>query len=329
MKEKILITGGCGFIGVNLVVFLLKKTDWKINILDNLSVGRREDVKDIKYVKSDRVKFIKGDIRNKKDVNKAIKECQFVVNLAAQTGVISSIENPLNDADINVKGIINLLEASIRNKISRFIQASSSAPLGEQKMPLNEEKIPKPLSPYGASKLAGEAYCSAYSSSYGLRTIVLRFSNVYGPKSYHKASVIAKFCKQVIAKQTLTIYGDGKQTRDFIYVEDLCKSIYLSLKKKIKNKFELFQIATGRETSINRLVSIIKRAALKYSISSNDMKVRYSPCRTGEVYRNYSDITKARRVLGFKPETTLSNGLEKTLQWFAVRDGNWSDFKGE
>jgi len=157
MSKRVLITGGCGFIGSNLVHYLLDKTDWDVVILDNLSTG---DKKYIKNLSSSRITFIEGDIRDKHDVKKAMKNCDHVVNLAAQVGVIPSMEDPFYDMDVNIKGSLVLLQEAVNIGIGRFVQASSAAPLGEQIMPLDETKVPQPLSPYGASKLACEGYCS-------------------------------------------------------------------------------------------------------------------------------------------------------------------------
>ncbi len=310
---RILITGGAGFIGTNLVEFLLKNTDWEINILDNFISGNREDLENLEGF-SKRGKLIEGDIRNEKDIEKAIEDCDYVVNLAAQVGVISSVEDPLHDAEINVNGLIKLLNSSLKHKIKKFVHASSAAPLGEQEMPLHEEKIPKPLSPYGASKLAGESYCSAFSVSHNLNTIVLRFSNVYGPKSYDKGSVIPIFLRKMLNSQPVTIYGNGEQTRDFIYVEDICQAIYLSLTKELPEKFNLFQIGTEKETSVNELFDILKEELEKNNFSVQNPK--YEKERPGEIYRNYSDISKARKLLGFEPKTSLEEGIKKVLSSF-------------
>lgn len=310
---RVLITGGCGFIGSNLIEFILEKTGWEITVLDNLSTGKKEDIEDIKGF-SERCTLVQGDIRNQEDVDNTIEGCDFVVNLAAQAGVIPSINDPLLDADINIKGLINVLRSCVDKKIKKVVHASSAAPLGEQEMPLTESKIPKPLSPYGASKLAGEGYCSAFAASYGLNVVALRFSNVYGPKSYAKGSVISLFIKQALKGNPLTVYSDGSQTRDFVYVLDVCNAIYLALSASLENNFELFQIATGTETTINELIE-----ALKKEIENNSLafpEVNNEPARPGEIQKNYADISKSRRLLHYQPETTLPEGLKKTIAWF-------------
>ena len=173
------------------------------------------------------------DIRNREGLRKIVSGSSAVVHLAAQTGVIPSLEDPAFDMEQNVGGTLNLLEACRIAGTPRFVLASSSAPLGEQEPPIDESKVPRPLSPYGASKLAGEGYCSAYAGSFGLETIALRFSNVYGPRSTYKGSVVAKFIKNILSGIPLTIYGSGGQTRDFIYVEDLCDAIDLAFRPPI------------------------------------------------------------------------------------------------
>lgn len=205
--ENFLITDGCGFIGVNLVDFLLQKGIQNIRIFDNLSVGTKEDlaeVCDFKEINAEDIEstpcgneLVVGDIRDEDLYMKVCKGIDVVVHLAANTGVAPSVEDPRKDMEINVIGTFNLLEASRKNNVKKFIFASSGAPLGEVDPPIHEEIAPKPVSPYGASKLCGEAYCSAYYRTFGLKTVVLRFGNVYGPRSKHKSSVVAQFLKEL------------------------------------------------------------------------------------------------------------------------------------
>lgn len=299
---RYLITGGCGFIGVNLIDLLLEKTDAEMIVLDNLSEGRESDLPD-----TSRVTFVKGDITKKEDVDRAIDGCSAVVNLAAQTGVVPSMDDPATDARINVLGFLNVLLAARDAKINRVVHASSAAPVGEQEMPIHEEKLPSPMSPYAASKLSGEGYASAFAHSFGMNTVVLRFSNAYGPRSYHKGSVIAKFMKRVQEGKPLVVYGDGEQTRDFVHVKDISTAIYKSMTCNLEG-FNLFQIGTGVETSINQLVELFKQHF--------DVPVSYEEPRAGEMVRNFADISKARRMLGYEPTIGLDKGLEETFEWF-------------
>ena len=319
-----LITGGCGFIGISLIASLLKKQcDANIRILDNLSVGQKEDLaqvcvfrkitKESVPEKPKGIELLVGDIRDSDITYKACKGVDIVVHLAANTGVAPSVENPHLDCEINVNGMVNMLEAARHNKVKKFIFASSGAPLGEQEPPIHEMKVPRPLSPYGASKLAGEGYCSAYYSSYGLPTIALRFGNVYGPLSKHKSSVVAKFIKQALTGETLVIYGDGNQTRDFIYIQDLVKAIQLAAKSNIGG--EVFQIATHEETTVNEFTKELT-CAMKEKLPNLEFKVIYGDEQIGDIKRSYSDIAKAREMLGFEPDYNLNKGLRLTIGWF-------------
>jgi len=312
--KRVLVTGGAGFIGANLVRLLLKHR-YKVAVFDNLSVGRAE------YLAGLPVEFIKADILDCPAVNEAMVGRTAVVHLAAQTGVPGSLLDPRRDCETNVLGTLNLLEAcraekaraesvgsGSSNRGPRFVFASSNAPLGKQVPPAREDKVPLPISPYGASKLAGEGYCLAYNGSWGLETIVLRFGNVYGPFSAHKNSVVAKFFKDVLVNRRVIVDGDGKQTRDFIYVEDLCRAILLALKSKSTG--EIFQIATGAETAICSLASLVRE------IAGQDIHVHHGPGRQGDIQRNYSSVSKTERILRWQPTVGLREGLHQTREWF-------------
>lgn len=307
--KSYLVTGGCGFIGVNLLERLIASGS-RVRVLDNLSLGKREDIARFS------VDFQQGDIRDGAAVAKACQGIDVVVHLAAHTRVIESVSDPQLNFEINAIGTMNVLEACRKAGVKKFIFASTGgAILGEQEPPVHEGMVPRPVSAYGASKLVGEAYCSAYFGSYGLNTVALRFSNVYGPFSYHKGSVVAQFFKNLIQKEPLVVYGDGQQTRDFLYVTDLVDAILLA--DKVNTPGEVFQIASGRETSIRSLLK-----AMGEVISGNSLDVRYEPARAGEILRNYASIDKARRLLGYDPQTQLVDGLKKTWQWFLPQNAS-------
>jgi UDP-glucose 4-epimerase len=319
-----LITGGCGFIGTSLINTLIKEGGHRIRIVDNLSVGSRNDlaaVADFTEIDANELtakseatcQLIVGDILDDSLAIKVTKDVDVIIHLAANTGVAPSVENPRMDCVTNIIGTLNYLEAARQNQVQRFVFASSGAPIGECTPPIHEEMVPHPVSPYGASKLAGEGYCSAYFRTYGIETVALRFGNIYGPGSGHKNSVVAKFIKQSLNGETLEIYGDGKQTRDFIYIDDLIQAIRLAATKDGVGG-EVFQIATAKETTLSELVDTLVPILNEAGIEN--VKVHHTAPRLGDVKRNYSDTTKARQRLGWQDWTTLSTGLKQTVDWF-------------
>lgn len=327
--HSLLVTGGCGFIGSSLVSYLLQtQSGLNIRVLDNLSVGEREDlVSACGFQESDLTaldtwqtdkgscELMIGDIQDPEACTKAAQGVEVIVHLAANTGVAPSVGNPRGDMLANVLGTLNMLEAARHNAAKKFIFASSGAPVGEVEPPIHEELAPHPVSPYGASKLAGEGYCSAYYRTYGLQTVALRFGNVYGPGSTHKSSLVAKFIRQALAGETCEIYGDGSQTRDFIYRDDLLEAILKSAQADIGG--EIFQIATNKEHTVNEVARLLQEKLKKHSVSMNTI---HSQPRLGDVKRNYSDTTKARNILGWAPKETLDSGLEKTIRFFLAHN---------
>lgn len=298
---QILVTGGAGFVGANLVRLLLEQ-DHQVRVLDNFSAGQRAYLMDLP------LEVIEGDILDLDIVSHAVAGVEGVVHLAAQTGVPGSIEDPRLDCQVNVVGTLNLLEACRHQGVSRFVFASSNAPLGRQPPPAMEDKAPLPISPYGASKLAGEGYCLAYHGSWELGTVVLRFANLYGPYSAHKNSVVAKFFKDIMTARQITIDGDGQQTRDFLYVGDLCQVILRALESKVSG--EVFQIATGVETSIFELAELIQQ------MTGRELKIQHGPPRRGDIRKNYSAISKVEKFLAWKPQVKLAHGIKESWLWF-------------
>jgi UDP-glucose 4-epimerase len=321
-----LITGGCGFIGTNLIAHVLERHPGSnVRVLDNLSVGTREDLAEVTRFRETSaaaitggprgVELVVGDIRDYETCLQSALGVEAIVHLAANTGVAPSVEDPRLDMECNVIGTFNMLEAARVRGARGFVFASSGAPVGEVEPPIHEEKAPKPVSPYGASKLAGEGYCSAYWRTFGLKTVSLRFGNVYGPRSKNKQSVVARFMRRALTGKPLEIYGDGNQTRDFIYINDLIQAILLAL--RLESGGEVFQIATYAETTINKLVHMI--TCIIKSETGMEISILNAKPRLGDVKRNYSDISKARMVLGYDPQYTLEVGLHATLQYFLNR----------
>lgn len=304
--NKILITGGLGFIGTNLVSYLTK-LNYEIVVLDDESLGKRNHVREA-------IQFFKGDICDRSLVEKALEGVDAVVHLAAHTRVVESTQCPDYNFEVNVKGSFTLLSAMRDAGIKRLISASTGgAILGEVEPPVHEEMMPCPLSPYGASKLAVEGYCSAFNGSYGMQAASLRFSNVYGPRSFHKGSVVAAFYKQILAGKPLMVYGDGSQVRDFIFVEDLCKGIEQALQRP--EATGVFQLGTGIPTSVNTLIENMRQAIG----DTHPIDVVYEDFRSGELRATYCDISKARRELDFNPSTSLKEGLKPTWDWFLMQ----------
>jgi UDP-glucose 4-epimerase len=322
-----LITGGCGFIGTVFVKDLVTEGGHFMRIIDNLSVGSRENLARVcKFIERDpdtlgsdtsqssTVELIVADICDEELALKVSEGIDIVVHLAASTGVPGSVADPRSDCLANVLGTLNYLEAARKNQIKRFIFASSGAPIGEREPPIHEELAAQPVSPYGASKLSGEGYCSAYYRTYGLETVALRFGNVYGPGSDQKNSVIAKFIKQAMRGETLEIYGDGEQTRDFLFIDDLIDAIRLAVNVDSIGG-EIFQIGTNTEQTVTevvgKLLSIFAQAGII------DVRVRHVSPRKGDVRRNFSDTSKASKLLGWQAQMELETGLKRTWEWFS------------
>ena len=320
-----LITGGCGFIGKNLIRNLMATPGNNIRIVDNLSVGTREDlygafptyveneIGSIKKFPINKVELVVADIMDANAALKLTNGADVIVHLAANTGVGPSVEDPRSDCMTNVIGTLNYLEGARKNKVSRFVFASSGAPVGECIPPIHEEMAAHPVSPYGASKLAGEGYCSVYKQTFGVDTVALRFGNVYGPGSTHKSSVVAKFIRRAMAGKILEIYGDGAQTRDFIFLYDLLNAI---LKAATVENIggEIFQIASNKETTVSEMLELLVEVLNDAGFPK--VTVRKTEARLGDVMRNFSDTRKAKDLLGWEPKWTLKDGLHKTMEFF-------------
>jgi UDP-glucose 4-epimerase len=325
-----LVTGGCGFIGVALVRSLVDEGGHAVRVVDNLAVGTRDDLRAVcEFVEAypadvgsmtagSPVELVVGDILDEELALRAAEGAEVIVHLAANTGVAPSVEDPRSDCLANVIGTLNYLEAARHDDAKRFVFASSGATIGEVEPPIHEEMTPHPVSPYGASKLSGEAYCSAYFRTFGVETVSLRFGNVYGPLSSHKSSVIAKFIKRAMRGEVLEIYGDGAQTRDFIYVEDLTRAVRLAATAEGVGG-EVFQIATNAEISIQEMVEEL--LPILDAVGIKDVEVKQAAPRLGDVMRNYSDTSKAARTLGWRAEVCLKEGLRCTVDWFMDQSG--------
>ena len=323
-----LVTGGCGFLGTSLIRSLLKDGQNAVRVVDNLAVGAREDLgAACRFVEtkaenigempdatgSTPVELVVGDILDAELALKAAQGMDVIVHLAANTGVAPSVDDPRADCLANVIGTFNYLEAARHAGVGRFVSASSGAAVGEVDPPMHEEVSPHPVSPYGASKLAGEGYCSAYFQTFGVETVALRFGNVYGPLSGHKNSAVARFIKRASGGEVIEIYGDGTQTRDFIYIGDLVRAVKLAATVEGVGG-EVFQIATSSETTVLELIDKLLPVLAETGVK--DVEVRKTDPRQGDVQRNFADTSKAARMLGWKAEVSLDEGLRNTVEWF-------------
>jgi UDP-glucose 4-epimerase len=299
---KVLVTGGAGFIGSNIVDLLISE-GYEVVVIDDLSTGKAE------YV-NEKATFYRMDLVGEGLENVLNREkVDFVLHQAAQVQVRKSLLDPNFDAKVNILGSINLLECC--RDVEKFIYASSGgAVYGEPEyLPVDERHPIRPLSPYGASKYAVEKYLHAYKEIYGLDYISLRYGNVYGPRQdpYGEAGVVAIFANKMLHGKRPTIFGDGNQTRDFIYVEDVANANLLAMEKNTRN--EVFNIATGEETSVNKIFEIIQE-----SLKTN-LKPVHDPPIKGEVRRIYLDVKRAEKKLGWKPKVGLREGIERFLDY--------------
>jgi UDP-glucose 4-epimerase len=304
--KKIAVTGGAGFIGSNLVRKIVENN--QVIIVDNLSTGKLDNIKNL--VDEKKINFIEGSITNLKLLKKTFKNVDYVFHLAAVTSVPKSIKDPIKTNKVNVSGLLNVLIASKENNVEKVINSSSCAVYGDPiKYPISEKSIASPLSPYAASKLMGESYCQIFSDLYDLQTASLRYFNVYGPRQDPNgdyAAVIPKFINLALSCKDLMIYGNGKQTRDFVFVQDVVNANILLAKN---NKNGIFNVGSGKSTSINSLAKII----IKYSKS--DVKIRYLQPRKGDIIKSYADVSKIKN-LGYSLEFDLEKGLRQTFDWF-------------
>lgn len=295
----VLITGGAGFVGANLARALVAH-GVPVRVLDDLSAAGDALLRGID------VDLRRGDVTDPAAVRRAARGTDAVVHLAAMSGVAPSVQHPDRDFEVNVRGTFNVVDAARRLGVGRLVFASSGAVLAGARPPLSEDLPPMPLAPYGASKLYGEGAVRAFASVYGLVGVSLRFSNVYGPYCSHKKSVVAAFLRRALARRPFVVYGSGRQTRDFLYVDDVTAAIRRAL---AATRSGVFQLGTGVETSVVALArSIAEVAEVPFAMERR-------PPRPGEAARNVSDISRARSGLRWAPRIELREGLSRTLDW--------------
>lgn len=306
---RCLVTGGSGFIGSHLVDALLERGHF-VRVLDNFSTGKEKNLARAINFAGSRIEVVRGDLRNFEDVRKASDSIDWVFHQGALPSVERSIVDPVGCNLVNAQGTLNILVAARDAGVKKFIFASSSSIYGNSpELPKREDMRPSPVSPYGASKLAAEEYCKLFWSLYGLKTVILRYFNVFGrrqdPGSPYSA-VIPKFIKAIADGTAPVIYGDGEQTRDFSYVENVIEANLLAASAD-GAQGEVFNIGCGSRTSVNELLAILKEAMGKSFVPIK------APLRKGEVRHSYADISKARDLLSYEPRVGFKDGLLKVL----------------
>ena len=302
----VLVTGGAGFIGSHLIDRLIAE-GYDVRVLDNLSSGKLENIE--RHIKSGKVDFVEGDIRDASLVNKSLVGVNAVFHLAAIISVPFSVSNPELTFDVNLVGTLNLLNACSEKNVDKFIFVSSCAVFGDTKiLPVNENATTAPISPYAESKLLAERDCLSFQQRGLLQSAVLRFFNVYGQRQGMNdySGVITRFINRAKQKKSLTIYGDGSQTRDFVNINDIVQALYACLKSSSANG-EVFNIGSGKPTSITELAKTV------LELTGQNLEIRYEQARAGDIKDSYADISKAKRLLSYEPEVTLRDGLRALL----------------
>lgn len=315
MHYKILVTGGAGFIGSN-IVHRLVHDGHRVTVIDNLLTGRMVNLKGV----TNKIKFIKGDIRNLTTIKRAARGNQYILHQAALPSVPRSIADPLKSHQHNVNGTLNVFIAARDEKVKRVVFASSSSiygnrkEYGPQKIKIKREAMkPMPLSPYAVNKLATEYYAKVFSHIYGLETVAMRYFNIFGPRQNPKseyAAVIPKFITDILNNRRPLVHGDGKQTRDFTYIDNAVEANIKSLFSKKVGNGETINIACGDSFSLLQLIKLINNAVGK------EIQPRFTDPRAGDVKHSKADISKAKKLIGYSPTVRFSEGVTKTINWF-------------
>lgn len=317
--KKALVTGGAGFIGSHLVDALLS-TGARVTVLDNLSTGHRANLADV----LPKINFIEGDIRQRTAVEEAADGCDVIFHQAAVVSVPQTVEDPIGSAGVNQSGTLTVLDVARIKKATRVILASSCAVYGDDPVqPKHEDLLPQPRSPYALQKLTGEMYAQLYFELYGLETISLRYFNVYGPRqdpSSPYSGVISIFMDHAAQKIVPIIYGDGHQSRDFIFVKDVVQANLLAAMTR-DAKGQTINIGTGHKVTINKLWEIISK------LSGYEMSPCYEAPRPGDIRLSLADIRNAGRIFGFEPEYNFKKGIKATFEWYGRRGNSRMNIK--
>lgn len=316
-NKKVLITGGAGFIGSNLVDALMKQ-DNQVICLDNLATGHLKNIE--KHIKNPNFKFIQGDIRDLETCLEASLGIEIILHQAALGSVPRSINNPILTNEVNISGFLNMLWAAKENNVKRFVYAASSSTYGDHpKLPKEEDIIGNPLSPYAVTKYVNELYANVFSKTYGIETIGLRYFNVFGPKQDPNgayAAVIPKFINLIISEESPTINGDGEHSRDFTFIDNVVQINQLAaLTSNVEAINSVYNVACGENTSLNQLIIAIKEGLNKHGFNTN-IPINYGPERKGDVKHSLASISKAEKLLGYEPTVNFDIGIRVTIDYF-------------
>ena len=317
-NKRILVTGGAGFIGSNLCENLLKN-DNEVICLDNFSTGRIKNIIDFLHNKN--FKLIVGDIRNLDDCKKAADNVDLILHEAALGSVPRSINDPLTTNSVNISGFLNMLITARDAKVKRFVYAASSSTYGDsQTLPKVEEVIGKPISPYGVTKYVNELYANVFGLNYDIDTIGLRYFNVYGRRQDPEgayAAVIPKFTMLLMEHKSPTIYGDGTNSRDFTYIDNIIQINHLAaLTTNSEARGEIFNAAVGDRYDLNSLVNYLKNYLTEFDNEISNIPIIYGSFRKGDITHSLASIKKAEKILGYKPEYSLKEGLKLAVRWY-------------
>jgi nucleoside-diphosphate-sugar epimerase len=309
MSDLYLVTGGAGFIGSNIAEKLVNLGE-EVRVIDNFLTGNPQNMSTFQ----DKIEFIEGDLRNLDTVTKVMKDVDYVIHQAALPSVPKSVDLPIESNQHNINATLNVLFAAKEENVKRVVYAASSSAYGDQpQSPKVETMMPMPMSPYAVNKLAGEHYCAAFYKVYGLETVALRYFNVFGPRqdptSFYSA-VIPKFITALLKNESPTIFGDGEQSRDFTYIDNVVAANLLACKANEVGG-HLFNIACGESFTLNQLYDNLQE------IIGTNIKVKYEAPRIGDVKHSLADITKANDMLGFEVRVNFEDGLKKTVNWFS------------
>ncbi len=316
-RERVLVTGGAGFIGSNIVDALLAGGTFAVRVLDSFATGRRENLAH----RRDDIELVEGDIRDLETVEEAVEGVDYILHQAALPSVSRSIKAPVTTNAVNVEGTLKLLSAARRAGVRRLVFASSSSVYGDgQRLPKSEEMPPCPLSPYAVSKLSAEHFCRVFTDIYGLDTVCLRYFNVFGPRqdpTSQYSGVIARFSSCAIRGEDYPVYGDGSQSRDFSYVDNVVHANVLALKTP-SARGEVLNIACGERISLLDVMRALN------GFVGRQIPARHLPARSGEVIHSQASIAKASALLGYAPIVGFAEGLRRTFEWYKAQEATRS-----